>query len=99
MTVPHRDDVAARAALGPYDDDHSAVEETGADPADLVVVEPIVDHRHRVAGKHPLGVNREIETPMRQGPIALGWVEGRFHRPLCNYIILSVQALCNYIKT
>jgi hypothetical protein len=79
MAVPHRNDVAARAALSPYDHNHSAVEETGADPANLAVVKPVVDHRHRVAGKHLLGVNREIETPMCKGPVALGRIEGCLH--------------------
>jgi hypothetical protein len=48
--------------LGPYDHDHSAIEEAGADPANLAIVKPLVDHRHRVAGKRSLGVNREIQT-------------------------------------
>jgi len=52
MAVPHRNDVAAGAALSPYDHDHSAIEETGADPANLAVINPVVDHRYRVAGKH-----------------------------------------------
>jgi len=64
MAVPHRNNAAAGAALSPYDHDHSAIEEAGADPANLAVIKPVVDHRYRVAGKHPLGVNREIETPM-----------------------------------
>jgi hypothetical protein len=64
MTVPHRNDVAARAPLCPYDHDHPVIEETGADPANLAIVKPVLDHRHRVARKHLFGVNREIETPM-----------------------------------
>jgi hypothetical protein len=71
MAVPHRNDVAARAALSPYDHNHSAVEETGADPANLAVVKPVVDHRHRVAGKHLPGVNREIETRFAHHDLAL----------------------------
>jgi hypothetical protein len=93
MAVPHRNDVAARAALSPYDHDHSAIEETGADPANLAVIEPVVDHRHRLAGKHFLGVNREIETPMGDRPLALGGVEGRFHAFLCNYIIRPASSI------
>jgi hypothetical protein len=58
--------------LGPYDHDHSAIEEAGADPANLAIIKPLVDHRHRVAGKRFLGVNREIQTPMCEGPVALG---------------------------
>jgi hypothetical protein len=79
MAVPHRNDVATRAALSPYDYDHSAIEEAGADPANLAIVKPLIDHHHRLAGKHFLGVNREIETPMCKGPVALGGVEGRLH--------------------
>src|SRR5260370_15123772 len=51
MAVPHRNNVAAGAALSPYDHDHSALEETGADPANLAVIKPVVDHRYRVPGK------------------------------------------------
>jgi hypothetical protein len=97
MTVPHRNNVAAGAALGPYDDDHSTVEEAGTDPANLAILKPIVGRRYRVAGKHFLGVHREIETPVRNGPVALGGVEGRFHAYLRNYIIDLHQALCSYI--
>jgi hypothetical protein len=97
MAVPHRNDVAARAALSPYDHNHSAVEETGADPANLAVVKPVVDHRHRVAGKHLLGVNREIETPMCKGPVALGRIEGCLHGYSCNGMLVRHQGLCNYI--
>jgi hypothetical protein len=79
MAVPHRNDVAARAALGPYDHDHSAIEKASADPANLAVIKPFVDYRHGVARKHLLSVYREIETPMRKGPVALGGIEGRFH--------------------
>jgi hypothetical protein len=79
MAVPHRNDVAARAALSPYDHDHSAIEEAGADPANLAIVKPLIERRHRLAGKYLLGVNREIETPMCKGPVPLGGVEGRFH--------------------
>jgi len=87
MAVPHRNDVAAGAALSPHDHDHSAIEETGADSANLAVINPVVDHRYRVAGKHPLCVNREIETPLCDRPLALGGVEGCFHACLRNYII------------
>src|SRR5882724_10484113 len=38
MAVPHRNDVAAGATLSPYDHDHSAIEEAGADPANLAVI-------------------------------------------------------------
>jgi hypothetical protein len=71
--------VAARAALSPYDHDHSTIEEAGADPANLAVIKPVVYHRHGDTGKHLLGVNCEIETPVCNRPIALGGVEGRFH--------------------
>jgi hypothetical protein len=89
--------MAARAALSPYDHNHSAIEEAGADPANLAVIKPVVDHRYCVPGKYFLGVNREIETPMCDGPLALGGVEGRFNACLCNYIIRQGQGLCNYI--
>src|SRR5882724_6038061 len=48
MAVPHRNNAAAGAALSPYDHDHSAIEEAGADPANLAVIKPVVDHRYRV---------------------------------------------------
>jgi hypothetical protein len=73
--------VAARAALGPYDHDHSAIEEAGADPANLAIIKPLVDHRHRVAGKRFLGVNREIQTPMCEGRRSFSGLD------LSNYII------------
>jgi hypothetical protein len=79
--------VTARAALSPYDHVHSIVEEAGADPANFAVIKPLVDHRNRVAGKHLFGVNREIETPMFKGPVALGGVKGRPHAYLRSYII------------
>jgi hypothetical protein len=93
MAVPHRNDVTARAALSPYDYDHSAIEEAGADPTNLAVIKPLVDHRYRVPGKHLLGVNREIETPMCDRPIALGGVEGRFHAYLSNYKIRPISSI------
>jgi hypothetical protein len=71
--------VAAGAALSPYDHDHSAFQEAGADLANLAIVEPVVDHRHCVPGKHLRGVDCEIESPMDQGPGALGWIKGGFH--------------------
>jgi hypothetical protein len=49
MAVPHRDNLAARAALGPYDHDHPVVEKAGADLANLAVVKPFVDYGHGVA--------------------------------------------------
>ncbi len=70
--------MAARAALSPYDHDHSPIEEAGADLANLAVIKPVVDHRHRLAGKHLLGTDREIESPVCKGPVALGAIEGRF---------------------
>jgi hypothetical protein len=85
--------VTARAAWSPYDHDHSAVEEAGADPANLAVIKPLVDQRNRVAGKHLFGVNREIETPMCKGPVTLGWVKGRPHAYLRNYIIRRVSSI------
>jgi hypothetical protein len=85
--------VAARAALSPYDHDHSTIEEASADPANLAVIKPVVDHRYCVPGKHFLGVNREIETPMCDRPFALGGVEGRFHAYLCNYIIRPASSI------
>jgi hypothetical protein len=93
MAVPHRNDVAARAALSPYDHDHSAIEETGADPANLAVIKPVIDHRYRVTGKHLLRINSEIETPMCDRSLALGGVEGRFHACLRNYIIRPVSSI------
>jgi hypothetical protein len=71
MAVPHRDDVAARIPLGPYDHDHPVIEKTCADAANLAVVKPVIYSRHCVAGKDLLGVNREIETPVRQGQLRL----------------------------
>jgi len=58
--------VAACAARSPYDHDHAAAEEAGTDLANLTVIKPVVDHRHRIAGKHLLGVNREIGPPDAQ---------------------------------
>ena len=85
--------MTARAALSPYDYDHSAIEEAGGDPANLAVIKPVVDHCYRVPGKHFLGVNREIEIPMCDRPLALGGVEGRFHACLCNYIIRPASSI------
>jgi hypothetical protein len=79
MAVPHRDDVTAGAALGPNDHHHSAIEESGADPTNFAVVKPVVRDRHRDAGKHLFGIDREIDTTMLERPIPLGRIVGRFH--------------------
>jgi hypothetical protein len=65
MAVPHRDDVAACIPPGPYDHDHPVTEKTCADPANFAVGKPVINNRHRVVRKTLLGVNREIETPVR----------------------------------
>jgi hypothetical protein len=70
MAGPHWNDVATRAAFSPYNHDHPAAEEAGTDPADLAAIKAVVDHRDRVAGKHLLRVNREVETPMGDRPVA-----------------------------
>jgi len=93
MAGPHRNNVAARAALRPYDHDHSISEEAGADLAQLAIVEPVVDHRYRLAGKHLRRIDREIETPVRQGPVALDRIEGRFNGELCNYIMRRATSI------
>jgi hypothetical protein len=85
--------VTVRAALSPYDHDHSTIEEAGADPPNLAVIKPLVDHRHRIAGKHLFGVNREIETPMCKGPVALGGVKGRPYAYLRNYITRLISSI------
>jgi hypothetical protein len=85
--------VAARAALSPYDHDHSVIEETGTDPANLAVVKPVIEDSHRLAGKYLFGIDREIEAPMRKSPIALGGVEGRLHAQLGNYIIRIASSI------
>jgi hypothetical protein len=56
--------MAACAAFGPYDHDHPICQEACADPANFAVIRPVVDHRHGVTGKHLLGINCEIESPM-----------------------------------
>ena len=69
--------MAARAALCPYDYDHSAIEKASADPANFAIVKSLVGYRYRVSRKHLLRVDREIETAMRNCPGVLGGVEGR----------------------
>jgi hypothetical protein len=69
--------MGARAALCPYDYDHSATKEAGGDLANFAIVKSLVGHR--VSRKHLLRVDREIETAMRNRPVALGGVEGRLH--------------------
>ena len=63
--------MAARAALCPYVYDHSATEEAGADPANFAIVKSLVGYRYRESRKHPLRVDREIGTAMRNRPGAL----------------------------
>jgi hypothetical protein len=66
--------------LSPYDHDHPSIKEASADPANLAVIKPVVDHCDRVAGKHFSASTREIETAICKGPVPLGRIEGRFHR-------------------
>jgi hypothetical protein len=93
MAVPHRHDVAACIPPSPYDHNHPVIEKTCADPANFAVVKPVINNRHRVARKTLLGVNREIKTPVRQGPIALGVIEGCRHTCLCNGMITPLSRI------
>src|SRR4051794_27816631 len=92
MAIPHRDDVAIRRTFRPHHDDHSLVQPTDRDPANLAVVEAIVDERHFTAGKYPLCVGREIEPASLQGDETFDRVESDRHHIKCTYIIAIVKS-------
>ena len=71
--------MAGGAASRPNHNHHSPAQMADGHRPNLAVVKPVVVHRHRVAGKHLPGVNREIETPVCEGSVALGGIKGSFH--------------------
>jgi hypothetical protein len=74
--------VARFAARRPYDDNHSASQESHGDDARFAIIAAIVGAIQRRPGKD-FGRIGEIEPAFAQGPVALGGIEGDFH----SYII------------
>jgi hypothetical protein len=84
MAVPHRNNVTARTAPGPDDDNHSVAEKAGADLANFAIVEAVVV---TVSPENTFSASTAKSSPsMRKGPRPLGGIEGRLHAYLRNYI-------------
>ena len=75
MTIPHRDDVARRAAIRPDHHHHPISEKAVGLIANFAIVLSIIDQRQRLPGKHP-GRIEEIEPALLSDLLALGWVAG-----------------------
>jgi hypothetical protein len=67
MAIPHRDDVAIRAALGPDHDHHPLIQPTDGEQTNLAVVNAIVDKRRFTTREYLLRVGREIDPALAQG--------------------------------
>jgi hypothetical protein len=79
MTVPHGNDVARFATLGPDHHHQPAVVVAGGDETRLAIIEPTVDYCRGSASEYLAG-SREIQTAMPERQRALCRIEGDVHK-------------------
>jgi len=70
--------VTGGAALRPHYDYHPLHQQADGDEADLAIVEPVIDLIISSARKH-LGCRCKIQSSLKQGFFALGWIEANLH--------------------